>query len=220
MGRIIVIAGTDTGIGKTWVGCRLAAHLKRTGVDIRAVKLAESGTPVDLSDGEDGVLLACAASQSVPKAALRRYRTPVAVAEAADREGVPFDLEAVISEVRDFADAAELTLLEGAGGLLAPLTWKRSLLDVVRLLGADVVVVAADRLGTLNHTLLTAMALSLTSAPPLGVVLNALPDADRNDASFGQNAKALRQSAVGLQVVETSSLEWEAVVTAWITAES
>ncbi len=220
MGRIIVIAGTDTGIGKTWVGCRLAAHLKQAGVDVRAVKLAESGTQVDLSGGEDGVLLARAAEQIRPNAALRRYRTPVAVAVAADLEDVPFDLDAVISEVRDIADDAELTLLEGAGGLLAPLTWKRSLLDVVRLLGADVIVVGADRLGTINHTLLTVMALSLTSAPPLGVVLNALPDADHRDASFGQNAKALRQSAAGLQVVESRSAEWEEVVAGWITAES
>lgn len=220
MGRIIVVAGTDTGIGKTWVGCRLASHLTRAGVDLRAVKLAESGTPVEVSDGEDGVLLARAAGQSAPKAALRRYRTPVAVAAAADLEGVPFDLDAVISEVRDLADGAELTLLEGAGGLLAPLTWKRSLLDVVRLLGADVIVVGADRLGTINHTLLTVMALSLTSAPPLGVVLNALPDADRDDASFGQNAKALRQSAAGLQVVESRSDGWEAAVADWIVAAS
>ncbi len=218
MGRIVAVLGTDTGIGKTWVGCRLAAHLRSEGITIRAVKLAESGTAIAAAAGEDGVLLAAAAGQDAPRAALRRYRTPVAVADAADREGVPFDLDAVQEEVRAIADGAELTLLEGAGGLLAPLTWKRSMRDVVRALQADMIVVGADRLGTINHTLLTVLALNMTGTPPLGVVLNAMPDAMLPDASRGHNAEALRRTGTGLEVVETATEGWEAVARGWIGA--
>ncbi|HET9132768.1 MAG TPA: dethiobiotin synthase [Gemmatimonadales bacterium] len=216
MGRLVIVAGTDTGIGKTWVSCRIGEALYAHGVDARGVKLVETGTPIEPSPDEDGVLLARATRQAFPVAALRRYRTPVAAAEAADREGVPLDLSKVEAEVLAIAEAAELTLVEGAGGLFAPLTWKRNLLDVARRHGAPVLVVGADRLGTINHTLLTLAMLDLSGCTCLGVVLNRLPGTPSDDVSVGTNLRQLQRLRPDLPMAETAVEGWVETVVGWV----
>ncbi|MDX2208489.1 MAG: dethiobiotin synthase [Gemmatimonadales bacterium] len=216
MSSIVVVTGTDTGVGKTWVTAALAAACCHSGRDVRAVKLVETGTAELSDEGEDGVQLARATRQAAPMRALRRYRTPVAAAEAAEREGFVFDLPAAIEEVREIAAGAELTLVEGAGGLLAPLTWRETLLDVARTLAAPVLLVAADRLGTLNHTLLTLAALEHSGTPCLGVVMNALPFVGGGDASRGGNAEALRRVRTDIRVTETERAGWAREVMEWV----
>src|SRR5262245_56361149 len=81
--RIVVVAGTDTNIGKTYVTCALARLLRAT-----AIKLIETGSD------EDGIALSNATKQSKPTRALLRLRDPLAPAVAADREGVTIDLAA------------------------------------------------------------------------------------------------------------------------------
>lgn len=215
MGRIVVVTGTDTGVGKTWVGCALGEALYGSGRDVRAVKLVETGTPPEPSAEEDGVRLARATRQVAPRHALRRYRTPVAAAEAADLEDSPFDLTATIAELLQVASGAELTLVEGAGGLYAPLTWRRNLLDVARRLGAPVLLVAADRLGTLNHALLTLALLDLSGTTCCGVVMNAMPGGG-DDVSRGRNAAALRRVRPDVPVVETAAAGWVEQVMGWV----
>lgn len=129
VGRIVVIAGTDAGIGKTHVTARLAKYCRSRGVAVRAVKLIETGT----------------------------------------------------------------------------------LVDVARVLKAPVIVVAADRLGTINHTLLTVSALELAGVACLGVVMNRIPG-DVRDATQGNNLEALKQVSPALRVVATAADGWESAV--------
>ncbi len=214
MGRIVIITGTDTDVGKTWVGCQLAEALRERGVLVRTVKLVETGTSVETSLEEDGVKLAQAAGQDEPRAALRRYRTAVAPAEAADLEQRPLDLNVVEAQMMAVVSGARVTLVEGAGGLFSPLTWQRNLLDVARKHAAPVLVVAADKLGTVNHTLLTLGMLDLSGARYLGVVMNALPEGD--DRARGLNATALRKVQPGLRVAETARDGWVDEVLEWL----
>lgn len=209
--RIVVIAGTDIGVGKTYVTARLARYCRQKGVNVRAIKLIDTGTDDTPSDQEDGVIVARAAGQPAPLTALRRYRSPAAAAEAADREGRPIDLDVVVSETRAIAREASITFVEGSGGLLSPITWRRTMVDVARVLRAPVIVVAADRQGTLNHTLLTVSALELAGVTCLGVVMNHIPG-DRRDTTQGTNLAALKQVSPALRVVATTGDGWESVV--------
>jgi dethiobiotin synthase len=196
-GRIVLVAGTDTGVGKTVVGCGLARRLARDGVRVTAVKPVESGCGETPADGEDGVLLASATGQAAPEAALVRLRTPVAPPVAADREGVELDGRAWIREVRALAETADVLILEGAGGLLSPLTWESTALDLASALDAVAILVAPDRLGSLNHALLTVSVLRTAGVPLLGVVYSA-PGAP--DESTGTNADSFRRVAAGVPV--------------------
>jgi dethiobiotin synthetase len=191
-GRVIVVAGTDTFVGKTCVAAGLARALSRRGLRVVALKPIESGCGDAPRPSEDGVALAEASGQDAPRAALLRLRTAVAPPVAADLEGVSIPFDAIVARVGDYASRADVTIVEGAGGLCSPLAWGRDLTDVARGLGGPpVLVVGSDRLGVVNHALLTIRALAAASLVPLGIVLSA-PEAP--DSSTGTNAATLRRS--------------------------
>lgn len=177
--QIIFVTGTDSGVGKTFVGCALARGLVARGLRVRATKVVETGVAALAQADEDGVRLARATGQDHPLQALHRFRTPVAPAVAADLEGGRLDFDSTVLEVERVAAGTEVTLVETAGGLLAPLAWDWTMVDLAEALGAMVLVVGANRLGTINHTLLTLGALELGGILAAGVVLSApeLPDA-------------------------------------------
>jgi dethiobiotin synthetase len=193
--QIIVLSGTDTGIGKTFTGVGLALALRNHGRRVVAVKPLESGClendcSKEASITEDGVVLARATGQTEPLRALLRFRDPVAPPEAADREGRSIDFEDLAARVAHFCASGEIAIVEGAGGLLSPLTWDKSIVDLAKHLQASVLLVAADRLGTINHTLMAIEIVKAAGLPLLGIVLNPPGQAD---ASTGSNAAAIER---------------------------
>lgn len=187
-GTILVIAGTDTGVGKTWFGCALACALCGIGRSVVALKPMETGCS-DLSTSlEDGVVLARATGQANPLKALLRFRDPVAPPEAADRESKSIDFGEVVHQVRGYSAKSEFTLVEGAGGLLSPLTWGHTVSDLAKALGAPVMLVARDQLGTINHSRMALEILAWNHIPVPGLVLTA---PERPDASTGSNGAAI-----------------------------
>lgn len=186
----LLITGTDTGIGKTWVARALSHALVATGRRVVAVKPVETGCDPAGSHLEDGALLAAATGQAEPRAALLRFAAPVAPALAAEREGRDIDLDSLVLQIEALSQDADVLLVEGAGGLLAPITWEWTVVDLARSLGAAALVVAADRLGTINHTQLTLSALELAGIPVVAVVFTAPETADE---STGTNAAAIER---------------------------
>jgi len=186
----LLITGTDTGVGKTWVGRALSHALVAAGRKVVAVKPVETGCDSAGSHLEDGALLAAATGQAEPRSALFRFTAPVAPALAAEREGQAIDLDALVLQIEGVSQGAEVLLVEGAGGLLAPITWEWTVVDLARSLGAAALVVAADRLGTINHTQLTLSALELAGIDLAGVVLT---PPETPDESTGTNAGAIER---------------------------
>lgn len=178
MSGTVVIAGSDTGVGKTLVGRALARRLHDAGVLVRAVKPVESDTAPEVAGTEDGVLLAEAARQDVPKHALWRLRAPLAPPAAAELDGVTLDLEEIVAATAAALRGCEVGLVEGAGGWLSPLTWHASIRDVAVRLDARVLLVACNRLGVLNHVLLTVESIAACGLELAGVVLSAPASAD------------------------------------------
>jgi dethiobiotin synthetase len=162
--RVIVVTGTDTGVGKTIVSAALAAL---SGERVAYVKPAQTG------DDDDAATVARLAG--VETHVLARYPDPLAPATAARRAGLaPVTPEQVAEYVRGLD--AELVLIEGAGGLLVRFDDDGgTLADVAELLDAPVLVVARAGLGTLNHTALTLAALRARELECLGVVIGSWP---------------------------------------------
>jgi dethiobiotin synthetase len=184
----IVITGTDIGVGKTWVACALARALRDAGKQVVAIKPVETGCSGQPGKSEDGVRLARATGQHQPAHAIIRLPDPIAPVLSSERAGAEIDFDALVLKIERFAESAEYAIIEGAGGLLAPLTWEWNLADLARVLGARALVVAADRLGTINHTLLTLSALELAGIGCVGVVLTT---PEKKDQSTGQNGAAI-----------------------------
>lgn len=207
---IILIAGTDTGVGKTWTGCAMALALRRAGRNVAAVKPMETGCPGSPSETEDGVCLARATGQAEPMHALMRFRDPVAPPEAADREGRQIDFKGLVRHIRKYAQRSEITLVEGAGGLLSPLTWNETAVDLARALKAHVLLVAADRLGTINHALMSLKILEWNRLDTLGLVLTA---PQTPDASTGSNAAALSRISGYCRLVSVPRTHEQTIMT-------
>jgi dethiobiotin synthetase len=184
----VLITGTDIAVGKTWVACALARALRDAGKQVVAVKPVETGCSGQPGKGEDGVRLARATGQTQPAHAILRLAEPVAPVLASESAGADIDFDALVLKIERFADEAEVAIIEGAGGLLAPITWEWNMTDLARALGASALVVAVDRRGTINHTLLTLSALELAGIPCAGVVLTTTVV---KDAAAGGNGAAI-----------------------------
>jgi len=184
----LLISGTDIRVGKTWVTCALARALSQAGRTVVAIKPVETGCSGPPGSSEDGVRLARATGQTQPAHAILRLHDPVAPVLASERAGAEIDFDALVLKIERFAEGADVALIEGAGGLLAPVTWEWNMTDVARALGAAALVVGADRLGTINHTLLTLSALELAGIACAGVVLTV---SGKKDSSAGANAAAI-----------------------------
>src|ERR671920_216325 len=184
----ILVTGTDIGVGKTWVACALARALREAGRQVVAIKPVETGCSGQPGKGEDGVRLARATGQSQPAHAIIRLPDSIAPVLSSERAGAEIDFDALVLKIERFAESADYAIVEGAGGLLAPVTWEWNMADVARTLGAGALVVAADRLGTINHTLLTLSALELAGIPCAGVVLTT---PEMPDQTSGSNAAAI-----------------------------
>jgi len=151
----VFVTGTDTGIGKTtYCGDVLRRH-----PDATYWKPVQSGWP------EDDDTRTVAPRRSLPGIRLRDAVSPHL---AAAREGRTLSLEEILAPVHGFEGTL---VVEGAGGLLVPLAPRLLQVDLVAALGLPVVVVAQDRLGTINHTLLTVAALRQWRLAIKGVVL-------------------------------------------------
>jgi dethiobiotin synthetase len=196
----VLITGTGAGVGKTWVGQALALALRGAGKRVVAVKPVETGCVGPPGDREDGVLLARATGQSQPAHAIFRLPDEVPPPISGDRSGITIDFDGLVLKIERYGENAEFLLIEGVGGLLAPVTWEWNMVDLARALGACALVVGVDRLGSINDTLLTLSALELAGVPCAGVVLTA-PEAP--DQSTGANAAAIARLSGLDRVVAT-----------------
>jgi dethiobiotin synthetase len=168
--RLVVVAGTGTEVGKTWVACELARRLRGRGLKVNARKLAQSFAPED--GPTDAARLAEATGEKAAAVCppARWYPKAMAPPMAAESLGLPsFSLADLLGELR-WPPALDVGLVECAGGVGSPQADFADGVDLVeRLLPEWVVLVAGPGLGTLNDVRLAARALS---GHPLLVYLN------------------------------------------------
>lgn len=184
----LFITGTGTGVGKTWLTRGLAAALHRRGVSVAAIKPLETGCDPDPADALE-LARACGREELARAPGLYRARPPLAPYAATLEGEPPVDLDAVLAATRDLA--ADVTLVEGAGGLLVPLDAEHTLAELAAALALPLVIVARDGLGVLSATLTTA-----ECAARRGLVLRAVvlsPPNDPHDASPATNARILQE---------------------------
>ena len=170
----LFVTGTDTGVGKTRVATALAHALAARGVRVHARKPVESG--VDAREGPlDAQALreAAGAHEPLERVCPLRLRAPLSPERAAALEGVALEPGDLVASVRAGTTDHGFVLVEGAGGFLSPIARGALNADLASALALPVLVVAADRLGTLNHTLLTVEAVRARGLAIAGVVLNA-----------------------------------------------
>ena len=164
MSRGIFVTGTDTGVGKTVVAAglvRLAAAGGRRVVGLKPIASGAQRTPEGLRN-DDALALTAASSVALPYALTNPlcFEPPIAPHIAAAEAGVTISLTALADWYARATAAAELAIVEGAGGWRVPLHPEGFLSDLPEQLGLDVLLVVGLRLGCLNHARLTFEAIS------------------------------------------------------------
>lgn len=171
---VLVVTGTDTGVGKTVTTAALACAARLAGRDVAVCKPVQTGT----IDGDNDLGEVRRLSGVTELHGGWRYPEPLAPVAAADRAGMALPTRAELVASTGAVDApGRLTLIEGAGGLLVQVGAEGvTLRDVASDLAASVLVVVSPGLGTLNHTALTLESLAGQSISCAGLVIGAWPD--------------------------------------------
>lgn len=181
----IFISGTDTDVGKTIVAAAIARFLRNRGVDVGVMKPIEAGVEDKALLGHDGELLQWAAGSEDEIELVCPYRllAPLAPSVAAQKEGIEVDFDKIHEAANTLAKRHEFLIVEGAGGLLVPLSGKVLVSDLAKRVGLPLMVVCRAGLGTINHTLLTLLAAETLGLPVSGFMINGMP-AEPDDAAL------------------------------------
>ena len=177
--RGIFVTGTDTGVGKTIIAATLARLLRMNGVSVGVMKPVTSGCREESGQlvSDDARLLCQGAGISVTEdIAPYRLREPLAPAEAARIDGVRIDFAAIKASFDRLASLYQYVIVEGAGGLMVPLSGGLLVADLARELDLPLLVVARPGLGTINHTVLTCFAAQQLGLQVAGVIINGMPE--------------------------------------------
>lgn len=217
---IILVTGTDTGVGKTITTAALAAVLHGLGRSVAVYKPCQSGAAAGDSDTAEIIRLAGAAAAETGIV----LQEPLAPVAAAAIDGTPLPPIAVHAcRVRELAGSHDHVLVEGAGGLLVELDSDGGTLAGIAALlapAAAFVLVARPALGTLNHTALTLEALEARELQVLGIVLGSWPDnPDFLHHSNRQKLGSMRVpflGAIPTQASELSPAVFRADAAAWL----
>src|ERR1700726_15667 len=173
------VTGTDTGVGKTFLTSGLIRFARAKGIDSIGMK------PICTGDHDDvrQLLEACGSCEPEHLVNPVWYRTPVAPYTASIIEDRLIDLDAIRQAFENLARQHSSVLVEGAGGIAVPIFADYDFRDLARDLRLNVIIVAANRLGVLNHSRLTFEAVRAAGLPCSLIVLNSV----QADSDFSQS---------------------------------
>ncbi len=209
----VVVTGTDTGVGKTVVACALASLLLELGCKVGVLKPVETGCEGDELAAVDALALAASAGYSLSleqgeessacigmdKVVPWRFKDPVSPEEAASISGVEITVDKIYQAMNGWMERSAVVVVETAGGVMAPVNPRFYMADLIQGFELPVVVVAPNRLGVINHALLTIEAIQQRGVTTVAVVLNRVDESP--DQSAGSNADTIERHG-GLPVIE------------------
>lgn len=173
MKRGVFITGTNTNVGKTWVGTQLAQYLCDTGVELSVKKPIESGCEIinNTAHPKDALAYQPITQQSLQDICPYPLKAPLSPQQAMQLEGKTISLSMLINTCHHITDDKFL-LVEGAGGVMSPIASDGLNLDLARALNIPVVLTAINELGCINHVLLAEHAIKTSELNIACIVMN------------------------------------------------
>lgn len=228
MRKSFFIAGTDTGIGKTYVTVSLMEEFKKQGYKVAGMKPIASGAVIKNSSlkNEDAELIQQACSEPIDYELINPvvFELPVSPHIAARQVKQAIDLREIERCYQELASNNDLVIVEGVGGWRVPISDEQSMADLAKKLDLPVILVVGLRLGCLNHAILSAEAIKADGFSLYGWVSNRLEEAYLfpeesletlkktiespylADLPFGHNAAAKLQIQHSNMLLDSSSL--------------
>lgn len=195
-----LISGTDTDVGKTFIGCLLAKEAGRRGLRVGAYKPVASGFPTP--EGSDGERLWLATGRigAFDEVSPQRFAAPLAPQVAAQAEGKTIDEELLFQGFTTMRRKCDLLLVEGAGGLFSPVSKNYCNFHLAQQWNLPVVIVASWRLGVVHQVLSTLHAARANQVAVKAILLSENTPVDQ--LSRIENGKFLLHSLIRFYGVE------------------
>jgi dethiobiotin synthetase len=198
----VFVTASGTGVGKTFVVCKLVEELAAAGRPVRALKPVASGFDAASPAGSDSALLLRAQGleltpQHLDAVSPWRFAAALSPDMAAAREGRSIPFEALVAHCRAASEQDGVTLIEGVGGVMVPLDGEHTVLDWIAALGAPALLVVGSYLGTLSHSLTAAAALHHRGVPLLGIVVS---ESEVEPVPAEETAATLARFLVGTRI--------------------
>jgi dethiobiotin synthetase len=203
---ILVLCGTNTGVGKSFIGARLVFALRQAGLEVAVSKPLESGVR-ETGVPVDAVALREAAGNQMPLDIVCPWplQPPVSPAAALEAEGRDVSTVELRTAIQRALGDATVGVVETAGGLLSPLTSELRSVDVATLLHAPVLLVAPAALGVVTQVSMALECLAARGIECLAVVLNHVGTERTEDAA--SNVSWIQRAYPSVTVVETNGAD-------------
>ncbi|VAV90220.1 Dethiobiotin synthetase [hydrothermal vent metagenome] len=178
MTRVIFVSATGTDIGKTYVTCLLLRQLHAQGYSARAIKPVISGFDENaLEDSDSGLLLSAMGEaptlNNVRNISPWRFAAPLPPHLIALQTGTPLKFDEIVSFCRRKTDKnLDFLLIEGAGGIMTPLTYEHTMLDLISQLDCACLLVCGSSLGTLSHSHTAINCLKQQDVETCGIIIS------------------------------------------------
>lgn len=206
--KAVFVTGTDTEVGKTLVCGLLAHYLNEKGLRVVTQKWIQTGSVDDIP--EDISTHLCLMDRDISHIEAFRaevcpyqFKMPASAHLASELEDLRIDPKRIRKSTQKLGRAFDRVVIEGIGGVLVPYSREGLVIDMVQTLDLPVVVVARNRLGGINHTLLTIEALQARGLKILGIVFNSC---EYEDARIAQDNPEIVAELSGQRILGT--LPW------------
>ena len=184
---VLFISGIDTDIGKTYATGMIAKALMQQGVNVITQKLVQTGVAINPDNGEMNIADDIVTHRQLMGMAMQpcdtdnttcpfRYEKPASPHLAAKLANTVLDPKIITKSTQQLQANYDVVLLEGAGGLLVPITEQLLTLDYIVTQGYPVILVTSGRLGSINHTLLSLEAIKARGLTVHSVIYNHIHD--------------------------------------------
>ena len=196
---VLFVSGIDTDIGKTYATGMIARAMRQQGVNVMTQKLVQTGVSINPDNGDMNIADDIITHRQLMAIALQpcdldfttcayRYEKPASPHLATQLSGETLDPNMITNATKRLQSEYDLVLLEGAGGLLVPITEDLLTLDYIAAQGYPIILVTSGRLGSINHTLLSLEAIKARGLSVHSVVYNHIhDDADHTDTEIAHS---------------------------------
>lgn len=212
----LFITGIDTDIGKTFITKGLALTYEKQGKKTGVFKPLQSGA----IKTENGLLLAPdlisirEMSENIKTKCSYLLEGEVSPALAARLAGIKIDIEKIKADFNEFSKENDVTLVEGAGGILAPASDNLLCADLIKILNIPIIIVTVPYLGRLNHTLLTIHYAKTHGIKIQGIIINKIPQKTDDPAvkNFINELQLYTDEKIIGQIKEINSYDTQAII--------
>lgn len=171
----LFITGTDTDVGKTYITAGLAVSLRKMGYDVGVMKPFAAGTVQKKGfRSEDVEIIASAAKVDDPENLINPQFFPIAASPYTAWKTLKTkpQINRVLAAFKKLSTMHEIVLVEGVGGIMTPILKNYFVTDLIRDMKIPTIIIARNRIGTINHTIMTCQMCKQYKIPIKGIIIN------------------------------------------------